>query len=67
MKFKKETGTATAVIGTLRFGCGAMAGPLLAVFYTGTAVPFSALMLSAVVLVGCCQFFAANGVNTDIQ
>lgn len=55
MKFKQETGTATAVIGTLRFGCGALAGPLLAVFYNGTAVPFSALMLSAVVLVGICQ------------
>lgn len=65
MKFQKETGTATAVIGTLRFGCGAMAGPLLALFYTGTAVPFSALMLSAVVLVGLCQFFAANGVNAQ--
>jgi len=56
MKFKQETGTATAVIGTLRFGCGALAGPLLAVFYDGTAVPFSALMLGSVVLVGICQF-----------
>ncbi|ACA86240.1 multidrug effflux MFS transporter [Shewanella woodyi] len=65
MKFKKETGTATAVIGTLRFGCGAMAGPLLALFYTGTAVPFSALMLSAVILVGLCQFFAAHGVQCE--
>ncbi len=67
MKFKKETGTATAVIGTLRFGCGAMAGPLLALFYTGTAVPFSALMLSAVLLVGLCQFFAAHGVQCEEQ
>ncbi|WP_434086607.1 multidrug effflux MFS transporter [Shewanella acanthi] len=56
MKFKQETGTATAVIGTLRFGCGAIAGPLLALFYNGTAVPFSALMLTAVLLVGVCQF-----------
>ena len=56
MKFKQETGTATAVIGTLRFGCGALAGPLLAGFYDGTAVPFSALMLGSVVLVGICQF-----------
>ncbi|MCK7629216.1 multidrug effflux MFS transporter [Shewanella sp. JNE10-2] len=56
MKFKQETGTATAVIGTLRFGCGALAGPLLAVFYNGTAIPFSALMLAAVVLVGICQW-----------
>jgi len=63
MKFKQETGTATAVIGTLRFGCGALAGPLLALFYTGTAVPFSALMLSAVILVGVCQFYAPTGVQ----
>ncbi|MCE9687532.1 multidrug effflux MFS transporter [Shewanella sp. AS16] len=56
MKFQQQTGTATAVIGTLRFGFGALAGPLLAVFYTGTAVPFSAIMLLAVVLVGLCQF-----------
>ncbi|ABV87234.1 multidrug effflux MFS transporter [Shewanella pealeana] len=60
MKFQKETGTATAVIGTLRFGFGALAGPLLALFYTGTAVPFSALMLSAVLLVGLCQFLSRH-------
>lgn len=64
MKFRQETGTATAVIGTLRFGCGALAGPLLALFYTGTAVPFSALMLSSVVLVGVCQFYAPTGVRS---
>ncbi|QNV05301.1 Bcr/CflA family efflux MFS transporter [Shewanella algae] len=56
MKFQQETGTATAVIGTLRFGFGALAGPLLALFYTGTAVPFAALMLASVLLVGLCQF-----------
>ncbi|WP_259394778.1 multidrug effflux MFS transporter [Shewanella sp. SR44-3] len=55
MKFKQETGTATAVNGTLRFGFGALAGPLLAVFYDGTAIPFSALMLASVMLVGLCQ------------
>ncbi len=58
MKFKQETGTATAVIGTLRFGFGALAGPLLALFYTGTAVPFSALMLTAVILVALFQLAA---------
>lgn len=46
MKFPEHTGTATAVIGTLRFGIGALAGPLLGVFYTGTALPFSLLMLA---------------------
>ncbi|WP_055023416.1 MULTISPECIES: multidrug effflux MFS transporter [Shewanella] len=57
MKFKKETGTATAVIGTLRFGFGSLAGPLLAFFYTGTAVPFSALMLISVVMVMACLLY----------
>lgn len=61
MKFKQETGTATAVIGTLRFGIGAMAGPILAFFYTGTAVPFAAIMLVAIMLVGVCQLFTRPG------
>lgn len=63
MKFQQETGTATAVIGTLRFGFGAVAGPLLALFYTGTAVPFSALMLGAVMLVGVCQIASRRTSN----
>ncbi|MBU2115781.1 MAG: Bcr/CflA family efflux MFS transporter, partial [Gammaproteobacteria bacterium] len=45
MKFPDNSGSATAVIGTLRFGIGALAGPLLALFYTGTPVPFALLML----------------------
>lgn len=60
LKFKQETGTATAVIGTLRFGFGAAAGPLLAFFYDGSALPFSALMLGAVFLVGVCQFLQSR-------
>jgi DHA1 family bicyclomycin/chloramphenicol resistance-like MFS transporter len=50
MKFEKNTGTATAVIGTLRFGSGALVGPLLAIMHAKSAVPFSSLMFGAVVL-----------------
>ncbi|RYV01795.1 Bcr/CflA family drug resistance efflux transporter [Shewanella sp. OPT22] len=57
LKFKNETGTATAVIGTLRFGCGALAGPILAILYTGTAVPFASVMLTSVFIIGLLQFF----------
>ncbi|TQV72179.1 multidrug effflux MFS transporter [Aliikangiella marina] len=32
-QFGQHAGTATAVIGTLRFGCGALAGPLLALVF----------------------------------
>jgi len=61
MKFPHNSGTATAVMGTLRFSSGAFAGPLLAYFYTGTAMPFSLLMLSGVVGVIACQvWFAYN-------
>lgn len=54
-KFPEQSGTATAVIGTLRFGIGAMAGPVLAFFYDGTALPFAGLMFSSVLVVLVCQ------------
>ena len=57
MKFPHNSGTATAVTGTLRFGSGAVAGPLLAYFYTGTAMPLALLMLSGVAAVGLCQLW----------
>ncbi len=57
MKFPHNSGTTTAVSGTLRFGSGAFAGPLLAFFYTGTAMPFSLLMLSGVTGVLICQIW----------
>ncbi len=57
MKFPDNSGSATAVIGTLRFGIGALAGPLLALFYTGTAVPFALLMLAGVLLIAVSQLW----------
>jgi len=54
-KFPEQSGTATAVIGTLRFGIGALAGPILAYFYDGSALPFAALMFVSVLLVLVCQ------------
>lgn len=56
IKFANQTGTATAVIGTLRFGVGALAGPILVVFHNDTALPFTLLMLFAIVLVGLSHF-----------
>jgi DHA1 family bicyclomycin/chloramphenicol resistance-like MFS transporter len=55
MKFPEHSGTASAVIGTLRFGIGSLAGPILAYFYDGSAFPFAVLMFSAVVIVLLCQ------------
>ncbi len=54
-KFPENSGTASAVIGTLKFGIGALAGPILAYFYSGTAMPFAILMVSAILVVLVCQ------------
>ncbi len=55
LEFAEQSGTATAVIGTLRFGIGALAGPILAYFYDGSALPFALLMWCSVVVVLFCQ------------
>ena len=66
-KFPEHSGTVTAVIGTLRWGIGAFAGPILAFFYDGSAKPFALLMFFAVLVVLCCQlmvwFRNKNSVN----
>jgi len=57
LKFPNHSGTATAVTGTLRYACGALAGPMLALTYTGTAVPFAALMLAGILGILACQLW----------
>jgi DHA1 family bicyclomycin/chloramphenicol resistance-like MFS transporter len=54
-EFTRESGTASAVIGTLRFGIGALAGPILAYFYDGSALPFALLMWCSIIVVLLCQ------------
>lgn len=48
LHFKEQTGTATGVIGVLRFGSGAVAGPILAVLHDGTPMAFCYLLLGAI-------------------
>lgn len=43
-QFPEKTGTATAVIGTLRFGSGAFAGVILGMLYDGTPMNLAMLM-----------------------
>lgn len=50
-EFTEHPGTATAVIGTLRFGIGGLAGPVLAVFFDGSATPFVLFMWFSVLSV----------------
>ncbi|RJE75855.1 Bcr/CflA family drug resistance efflux transporter [Pseudoalteromonas sp. MSK9-3] len=58
--FEKHTGTATAVIGTLRFGSGALVGPLLALVQPNNTIPFATFMFMAVILAGLCQLRQRN-------
>jgi len=60
MKFPDHSGTASAVTGTLRYACGATAGPVLALTYTGTPVPFAALMLAGVTGISICQLWIST-------
>ena len=55
LSFEHQTGTATAVIGTLRFGSGALVGPLLALATPESPLPFSSFMFAAIMLVIVCQ------------
>ncbi len=56
IRFGQQTGTATAVIGTLRFGSGSLAGPLLTLLFDGTAFPFALLIFSGVLCIGAIHF-----------
>ncbi|WP_025820625.1 Bcr/CflA family efflux MFS transporter [Shewanella marina] len=51
LQFSHNTGTATAVMGSLKFSAGALSGPLLALLYTGSAVPAASIMFSCSLLV----------------
>jgi len=69
-KFPSHSGTVTAVIGTLRWGIGALAGPILAFFYDGSAKPFALLMFFSVLVVLCCQliiWFSDKKVVVQVQ
>ena len=55
MRFEKHTGTATAVLSTLKFGGGALAGPLLALMFDGSARPFAILMFVSVLVIVASQ------------
>jgi len=55
INFKKKSGTATAVIGTLRFGSGALAGPILAFIPLPPSTGFAVAMAIAVTGILVCQ------------
>jgi DHA1 family bicyclomycin/chloramphenicol resistance-like MFS transporter len=62
--FPQHSGTATAVIGTLRFGAGAAAGPLLALGGQTSVLPFALLMLSGVCGMGLALWYRRSRLPT---
>ncbi|MCF2915092.1 Bcr/CflA family efflux MFS transporter [Pseudoalteromonas sp. Cn5-37] len=65
MQFEEKSGTATAVIGTLRFGSGALVGPILAFVHPQSAIPFSAMMFSALILILLVQLWHRKQYQTS--
>ena len=63
MQFSEETGTATAVMSTLKFGGGALAGPILAGFHSSSALPFALMILTTQLLVLTCYVRAYSGLR----
>ncbi|MDC0598681.1 multidrug effflux MFS transporter [Gammaproteobacteria bacterium] len=55
LEFPNQASSASAVTGTLRFGCGALAGPILAVIYNGTPVPIAIMMFVTMLGAGIAQ------------
>ncbi|WP_333796666.1 Bcr/CflA family multidrug efflux MFS transporter [Rheinheimera sp.] len=65
MAFPNHSGTATAVIGTLRFGAGAVAGPLLALWPQQNTLPFALLMLAGVLAISLARLFILKAPAAD--
>ncbi|MEJ6494411.1 Bcr/CflA family efflux MFS transporter [Pseudoalteromonas lipolytica] len=65
MQFEEKSGTATAVIGTLRFGSGALVGPILAFVHPQSAIPFSAMMFCALILILLVQLWHRKQYQTS--
>jgi DHA1 family bicyclomycin/chloramphenicol resistance-like MFS transporter len=55
IEFPQQASSASAVIGTLRFGVGSLAGPILALTYTGTSTPAVVLVASCLSAAGVLQ------------
>lgn len=61
LAFPEQPSTASGVGGTVRFGCGSLAGPVLALFPAQNAMSFSYLILFAIVVSGICLFWPQKG------
>lgn len=55
IEFPDHASSASAVTGTLRFGFGSLAGPLLAWLHDDTIVPVTGLLLVGLCIAGCTQ------------
>ncbi|PWK53090.1 multidrug effflux MFS transporter [Pleionea mediterranea] len=55
LSFPNNSGTATAVIGSLKFGSGAFAGLALSLLHDGTALPFALIVATSVAITAVVQ------------
>lgn len=66
-QFEHHAGTATAVIGSLRFTSGSLAGPVLTYFFNGTALPFAIMLFTVIFLLLVCQLMIRYKNNNNPQ
>lgn len=66
LDFPRHAGTATAVIGTLRFGAGALAGPALALGVDGALLPFALVMGLGAVGVSVSRYWFAKHASAQL-
>lgn len=55
LEFPNQASSASAVTGTLRFGTGALAGPILVVIYNGSPVPIAIMIFISMLAAGIAQ------------
>lgn len=55
MNFTDEVGSASALIGIIKFAMGALSGPLLGFFYNNSALPFALLIFFATSIILLCN------------
>lgn len=60
IEFPNQASSASAVTGTLRFGTGALAGPVLALIYDGTLLPIAIMIFLTLCAAGIAQTILAK-------
>jgi len=65
--FPKTAGTASAAIGAVMFGCGAVSGPIVGLMYDGTIMPLVYVFSTCFILSAVCYWIFLRPANVIAQ